>query len=196
MKKMYIICFGLILSSCFNDTDSDSKPYVISEKKINESLVEKNGELQYGHFNFILHNDDSIIVHRRFSYSYFDDVLDESDELLPFLRLSTSDLEIVKANEIEGYIGEKLRDTIIITGRGKKATYVTIVSERDTILNKNFEKIKNQLIKQNIHNFYIRLLTEEENEVLKCFVNKVPFDSKKIRWVTKFKESIKPPAAI
>ena len=64
--------------------------------------------------------------------------------------------------------------------------YITIISKHDTIMNKDFISITNKLKQLNNKYWYVRNPTEEEDTVLYYLSNNIPYDSKIIRWKSKF----------
>jgi len=187
--KFFILFISTLLFSC-NKHSPENNYYVISEEIKNKpSLNDKYGILKYGDFNIVLIDLYRTAIHTKNSQYGNDDYIDENDELLPFLQLEKKDFKIMSTYDVLKFINSNICDSVYENGIIKKRkTFVTISSFLDTIDNVNFVLIKQQLVNQGVDFFYIRKTTEEEFEVLNSIDKGLCYDSKKIKWKTKFKK--------
>ncbi len=192
MLRIFLF-FVLLLVSCSNIQDNT---FVISQNanKFDSNLIKYKGEMLYGFYNFILLNDDKIIIHRKHKYYNNDDEISADDTLTPFLKLKPNDFEWLQSKLLINYI-LKVPDSIFVNGR-KIKNYVIIASESDTVKNKYFTELRDQLVKHNINYFYIRTMTEEERVVLKYKTENKPYSSSQIKWITNYRVDFIPPPEV
>ncbi len=192
MLRIFLL-FVLVLFSCHNNPENR---FIISQNgnKFDSKLIKYKGEMLYGFYNFILMNDDKILIHRKHKYYYDNDVITADDTLTPFLKLKPNDFEWLQSKLLVNYI-LKVPDSIFVNGR-KMKNYVIIASESDTVKNKHFTELRDQLVKHNINYFYIRTMTEEERVVLKYKTENKPYSSSQIKWITNFRVDFIPPPEV
>jgi hypothetical protein len=183
------LLFVLVIVSCNNNQENT---FIISQNgnKFDSKLIKNKGEMLYGFYNFILLNDDNILIHKKHKY-YNEDEITADDTLTPFLKLKPNDFEWLQSKFLVNYI-LKVPDSIFVNGR-KMKNYVIIASESDTVKNKHFTELRDQLVKHNINYFYIRTMTEEERVVLKYKTENKPYSSSQIKWITNFRVDFIPP---
>ncbi len=188
MLRIFLL-FVLVIVSCNNNQENT---FIISQNgnKFDSKLIKNKGEMLYGFYNFILLNDDNILIHKKHKY-YNEDEITADDTLTPFLKLKPNDFEWLQSKFLVNYI-LKVPDSIFVNGR-KMKNYVIIASESDTVKNKHFTELRDQLVKHNINYFYIRTMTEEERVVLKYKTENKPYSSSQIKWITNFRVDFIPP---
>jgi len=181
-KFLHIALLTFILIESCTSTD---KPFIISSHDRTKEL-NRSHNFFYSRFNIIISPSGILFFHNRDSLLNCCDT-GEDYNFPDYVGLKPEDLIVYKDTNLS-----KLVDSISKLPTDDNHS-LQIASFSDSLNSKPFFNILKLLKQKNVENYDVRLVTEEEREVVNAKINDVPYDFYRINWKSRFSNTVFPP---
>ena len=173
MTKYILILLTLLVIGCSTKTNKDSIYFVIAKPIADTGYSDMPPPLPlmfYGIHNFLLVDSSRVFYHDSHIFRKCGTGIDFSKP--PRLFLTSDSITEINIADLQNFLVKQIPDS---TYHNKKF-FGTIASQIDTIRNPAFKIIADYFESKSIKYYNVRLLTEEENNVINSKLNKTPYD--------------------
>ena len=183
--SIFFVCFFAFIIIFANCSDKSSQSFIIAEHNRGKELKRKH-PFFYSAYNFILDTSGTLFFHNKDSAL---NCCDTGQDLnFPdYIGLNPTDIQIINDSVFVQYLAS-------VTDKPKNDEFsIQIASFKDTIADRNFFKLVDLIHRNKIENYDVRLITEEEMEVIKAKKENRLYDFYKVNWKSRFSNMLFPP---